>query len=82
MNLSTKIYKFKKAVWEYRGRYSVQTGKWIKPPSKKAKSRVEKGFERLGIHPTVGMIKVKTFRNGGEFEKWLIEIRKEQELKK
>jgi hypothetical protein len=79
MNLATKIYKFKRAVWEYRGRYNVRDKKWTVPPKPKTKKRVEKGLERLGLNVAQGMAKVDAFKDGSELAAWLVSIREEKE---
>ena len=71
MNLATKIYKFKKAVWEYRGKYDPKTGKWYKLPSTKAKARVVKGLQRLGIDPKDGMLAIDAMPDKPTFDAFI-----------
>ena len=71
MNLATKIYKFRKAVWEYRGKYDPQTGEWHQLPKSKAKTRVIKGLERLGINVNDGLAAVDAMPNKPAFDKFI-----------
>jgi len=71
MNLSTKIYKFKKAIWEYRGKYDPTTKVWSKLPSKKAKARVIKGLERLGLEIESSLTFIDGLKNRMEFDAWI-----------
>ena len=70
MNISTRVYKFKRAVWEYRGKWDPINKKWIIAPSKKALQRVIKGLDRLGIEKAA-VKQIDQFSSGLEFENWL-----------
>ena len=78
MNLATKIYKFKKAVWEYRGKYDADTGKWYKAPKPKAKHLVIKGLKRLGINETDGLAAIDAMPDKPHFELFIAMITEKQ----
>ena len=78
MNLATKIYKFKKAVWDYRGKYDPTTKRWSKLPSDKAKIRVIKGLRRLKINLMYPMALVDNLKSKNELDEWIREIIKER----
>lgn len=73
MNLATKIYKFKRAVWDYRGKYDPRTGVY-KLPKAKAKALVLKGLARLSIEAHYGMEKIDSLHDKQEFEAWIENI--------
>lgn len=81
MTLADKIYKFRNAVWEYRGKLNIDTGEWIKPPKPKAKARVIKGLQRLGLNVEDGLTVIDAIKTKEQFNEWLIEIRKAKEQK-
>lgn len=75
MNVVTKTYKLRRAIWEYRGKYEEKTGEWVVLPKEKVMSRVLKGLERLRIDAKQGMEIINGLKNKNELEEFLSGIR-------
>ena len=70
MSRNEKISKLTSAIKEYRGSYDSKTKKWIKPPSQKARARVERWLVEL-TGSIDDLHKIDAFANFEEFHRWI-----------
>ena len=69
------ICKLGNAIREYRGMYSIQTKKWVRPPKPQKAAAVMRWLELLGFEePVIGLAEVQEFKTVAEMEKWIGEL--------
>lgn len=71
MTRDEKIGKLSRAVREWRGVSSIETGKWVQFPKRSAAKRVARWLEELGIDTDEGLQTILAFTTYTDFRAWI-----------